>query len=107
MDSLVPSFTTMLLALVLVLAIAWLVLRVIHARVQPRAGRAKGPDDTLRFVRALAIGSKERVVIIEHAGARWMLGVTAGGISTIAHWSTKSTGQSMQRTAARDETQQA
>jgi len=26
------------------------------------------------------------VVIVEHRGERWMLGVTAGGISTIAHW---------------------
>jgi flagellar protein FliO/FliZ len=26
------------------------------------------------------------VVIVEHRGARWMLGVSAGGISTIAHW---------------------
>ena len=31
----------------------------------------------------LALG----VVIVEHRGTRWMLGVTAGGISTIAHWS--------------------
>jgi flagellar protein FliO/FliZ len=26
------------------------------------------------------------VVIVELRGERWMLGVTAGGISTIAHW---------------------
>jgi len=25
-------------------------------------------------------------VIVEHRGSRWMLGVTGGGISTIAHW---------------------
>ena len=37
-------------------------------------------------MRALPVGAKERVVIVEHRGARWMLGVTAGGISTIAHW---------------------
>jgi flagellar protein FliO/FliZ len=43
-------------------------------------------DDALRFVRALPVGAKERVVIVEHRGARWMLGVSAGGISTIAHW---------------------
>ena len=50
-----------------------------------------GPDDTLRFVRALSVGAKERVVVVEHRGARWMLGVTAGGMSTIAHWPGDST----------------
>jgi flagellar protein FliO/FliZ len=25
-------------------------------------------------------------VLVEHRGERWMLGVTAGGISTVAHW---------------------
>jgi flagellar protein FliO/FliZ len=38
-------------------------------------------------VRALPVGTKERVVLVEHRGERWLLGVTAGGISTIAHWS--------------------
>jgi flagellar protein FliO/FliZ len=32
------------------------------------------------------VGAKERVVIVEHRGERWMLGVTAGGISTLARW---------------------
>jgi flagellar protein FliO/FliZ len=34
----------------------------------------------------LPVGAKERVVIVEHRGERWMLGVTSGGISTLAHW---------------------
>ena len=25
-------------------------------------------------------------MLVEHRGERWMLGVTAGGISTVAHW---------------------
>lgn len=86
MESFMLSFASMLLALVLVLAIAWLVLRLLRGRLQPRAGNAKGGDNALRFVRALPVGTKERVVIVEHGGERWMLGVTAGGISTIAHW---------------------
>lgn len=86
MESFVLSFASMLLALALVLAIAWGVLRLLRGRLQPRARNGKGSDDTLRFVRALPVGAKERVVIVEHGGARWMLGVTAGGISTIAHW---------------------
>jgi len=84
MESFALSFASMLLALVLVLGLAWVVLRVMRARLQPGA-KGKG-DDVLRFVRALPVGAKERVVIVEFRGARWMLGVTAGGISTIAFW---------------------
>jgi flagellar protein FliO/FliZ len=86
MESFALSFASMLLALAIVLALAWVVLRVMRARMQPGGVRGGGQDDTLRFVRALPVGAKERVVIVEFRGARWMLGVTAGGISTIASW---------------------
>ncbi len=87
MESFALSFASMLLALVIVIGIAWLALRFLRDRLQPRAKPGTvGHDDAVRFVRALPVGAKERVVIVEHRGARWMLGVTAGGISTIAHW---------------------
>jgi len=86
MESFALSFASMLLALAFVLALAYVVLRFWKARMQPRVTPGGGPDDLLRFVRALPVGTKERVVIVEHRGERWMLGVTAGGISTIAHW---------------------
>lgn len=86
MESFALSFASMLLALVFVLGLAYVVLRIMKARMQPRATPGGGPDDSVRFVRALPVGTKERVVIVEHRGERWMLGVTAGGISTIAHW---------------------
>jgi flagellar biogenesis protein FliO len=44
--------------------------------MQPRGPSGSASDDALRFVRALPVGTKERVVIVEHRGARWMLGVT-------------------------------
>jgi flagellar protein FliO/FliZ len=87
MESFALSFASMLLALALVLGLAWVVLRLLRARLQgPRAPKTAAGHDTLRFVRALPVGTRERIVIVEHRGARWMLGVTAGGISTIAHW---------------------
>ena len=85
MESFALSFASMLIALAVVVALAWLLLRLWRSRLQRRG--AAGDDDSLRFVRALQLGTKERVVIVEHRGARWMLGVTTGGISTIAHWS--------------------
>jgi flagellar protein FliO/FliZ len=86
MDSFALSFASMLLALAVVLALAWVLLKVMRSRLSPRADGRAGEDDSLRFVRALPVGAKERVVIVEHRGERWMLGVTAGGITTIAHW---------------------
>jgi flagellar protein FliO/FliZ len=85
MDSILMSVASMLLALGAVILLAWGVLRFARSRLQPAARNGK-PDDVLRFVRALPVGAKERVVIVEHRGERWMLGVTAGAISTIAHW---------------------
>jgi flagellar protein FliO/FliZ len=86
MESFALSFASMLLALVIVLGLAYVVLRVLRSRMQPRGPQGTASDDALRFVRALPVGAKERVVIVEHRGARWLLGVTAGGITTIAHW---------------------
>lgn len=85
MDSFVSNFITMMGALAVVIALAWLSLRLLRSRLQPRASPGRG-DEVLRFVRALPVGTKERIVMVEYRGARWMLGVTAGGISTIAHW---------------------
>jgi flagellar protein FliO/FliZ len=87
MESFAVNFTGMLLALTAVIAVAWIALRLLRDRLQPGARRGQAAGDALRFVRALPVGAKERVVIVEHRGERWMLGVTAGGISTIAHWS--------------------
>jgi len=87
MESFALNFVGTMLALTVVLVLAWFALRLVRDRLQPhlRSGQT-GSGDALRFVRALAVGAKERVVIVEHRGERWMLGVTAGGISTLAHW---------------------
>jgi flagellar protein FliO/FliZ len=86
MESFALSFASMVLALAVVIAIAWVLLRLLRNRMQPRGTPGSVGDETLRFVRALHVGTKERVVIVEHRGARWMLGVSAGSINTIAHW---------------------
>jgi len=96
MESFALSFASMLLALGVVIAIAWFALRLLRDRMQPRVKADGGVDDALRFVRALPVGAKERVVIVEHRGARWMLGVTAGGINTIAQWPAASEASSSQ-----------
>lgn len=64
-------------ALLLVLALAWLVLRFL-ARMQTRS-RGGGPAP-LRYLRAMPVGSRERVVVVAYHGEELLLGVTAGGI---------------------------
>jgi flagellar protein FliO/FliZ len=82
MENFASSVATMLVALAFVLALAWLGLRLLkrlHAgRLTPHA------VDAPRFVRALPVGARERVVVMHYRGEEWVLGVTAGGISLLA-----------------------
>lgn len=86
MQDLLLNLVSTVVALAFVLALAWALLRG-WRRLQVVTG-AGGPvdADTLRFVRALPVGARERVVLLDHAGERWMLGVTAGGITLLARW---------------------
>lgn len=81
------SLLSMLLALGFVLALAWVLLRLLRGRLLARAGSgAAGAQEALQFVRALPVGPKERVVLVDYRGERWMLGVTGGGISVLARF---------------------
>ncbi len=75
-----------LLALAAVLALAWATLRLLRGRIGGARAAGGADDDALRFVRALPLGTRERVVLMEHRGERWMLGVSAGGISVLGRW---------------------
>jgi flagellar protein FliO/FliZ len=86
MESFALSFASMVLALAAVLALAWVLLRLLRSRLQPRARPGQDGEELLRYVRGLQLGAKERVVLVEHRGERWMLGVSAGGINLLAHW---------------------
>jgi len=67
MESFALSFASMLLALGVVIAIAWFALRLLRDRMQPRVKADGGVDDALRFVRALlAVGYRpgERLMLV-------------------------------------------
>ena len=82
MDAFASSVATMLVALVFVLLLAWASLRA-WQRLQ--RGRVASPaSDRPRFVHALPVGSRERVVVMHYRGEEWVLGVTAGGITLLA-----------------------
>ena len=80
------NLASTVVALAFVLLLAW---GLIHGwrRLQNLGGRQSVDGaEALRFVRALPVGARERVVLVDHAGERWMLGVTAGGITLLARW---------------------
>lgn len=86
MQDLLLNLASTVAALAFVLALAWVLLRG-WRRLQGMSGAGGTTEaDALRFVRALPVGSRERVVLLDHAGERWMLGVTAGGITLLARW---------------------
>ena len=75
MPSFLPMFTSLLIVLGLFAAAVWGLRRM---GIAPRAGT--GP---MRLVSQLALGPRERVVIVE-VGERWvLLGVGASGITRL------------------------
>lgn len=57
----------------------WLMRRL---QVQGSVLGGAAPED-LRFVRALPVGPRERLVVVEWRGETLLVGVTAGGISLV------------------------
>lgn len=73
------SLLMTLLALAGVLVLAWVLLRA-FARF---AGVRGGGDGRLEIVRSVAVGARERVVLLRHDGHDYLLGVAAGGITLL------------------------
>lgn len=86
MQDLLLNLASTVVALAFVLALAWALLRGWRRLQAVASGRGAAEAQALRFVRALPLGARERVVLLDHAGERWMLGVTAGGITLLARW---------------------
>ncbi|MDT7837979.1 flagellar biosynthetic protein FliO [Aquabacterium sp. OR-4] len=84
MPDLMRNLASTVLALAFVLLLAWGLLRGWRRLQALGLKPAADAGAALHFVRALPVGARERVVLIDHAGERWMLGVTAGGISLLA-----------------------
>lgn len=68
----------MLLALAIVLALAWLVLRAIRA-IHP----GKYRDQRLELLLSLPIGARERLVVIRYQDHDYLLGITGGNITLL------------------------
>lgn len=71
------------LALLLVLGLAWLVLRTLR-RWQP--GTTEGNEAVPRVVHSHGLGPRERLVLVRHRDREYLLGVGPGGIAVIDRW---------------------
>ena len=72
---------TGILALALVLALAWGSLKLLK-RMNVGLGTAPGAPG-LRFLRALPLGPRERLVVVAYEGETLLLGVSAGQVTLL------------------------
>lgn len=82
------SLLAIVFSIALVLGLAWGALWLLK-RWQDRAlaGQAAGSGErTLRFVRALPLGPRERVVLVDTGNETLLLGVTAASITLLSRW---------------------
>lgn len=81
-----PSFAAQLggtaLALVVVLALAWLALRALK-RLQDRSQATSG-GGTLQVLASVGVGPRERIVAVRWHGRELLIGVSAGGVTRLA-----------------------
>jgi len=74
------SFLVTLLALAFVLALAWLLLRLFKRAMTPRAVNGQAP---VNVIQAVALGGRERLVIVRQGNHEYVLGVTAASVNLI------------------------
>ena len=76
-----------IIALAIVLGLAWLTIRGLRQWQDRGLGRpADAPDHQLRFIRALPIGQRERLMLVEAKGELMLIGVSGGAVSLLRNW---------------------
>lgn len=76
-----------IVALAIVLGLAYVSLRLLRRWQDGGFSRnAATPDRQLRFVRALPLGQRERLVLVEAEGELMLIGVSAGSVSLLRNW---------------------
>jgi flagellar protein FliO/FliZ len=88
LSTVISSIFAVVIALALVLGLAWGTIWLLKKLQDRQLGITEGEEDRgqIRFIRAMPLGQRERVTLIEIDGERILLGVTAGGISMLARW---------------------
>jgi len=74
-----------LLALVVVLVLAWFSIRFLASLNKSKLGTSR----PIKILHTTSLGSRERLVLVNYEGREILLGVTAGGICVVDKSSTK------------------
>lgn len=83
----VTGFVGMVIALAIVLGLAYVSLRFLRKWQERGMGVRDGePARELRFVRALAVGQRERLMLVEAEGELMLIGVAAGSVTLLRNW---------------------
>lgn len=95
MDSTIGTALTgllgMVIALAIVLGLAFVTLRTLKRWQDRGFERGGDADRQLRFVRALPIGQRERLLLVEAQGELMLIGVSAGSVSLLRNWGSDAT----------------
>ncbi|MBX2885008.1 MAG: flagellar biosynthetic protein FliO [Granulosicoccus sp.] len=78
MDKFPIQLVMTILALALVLVLAWIILRALSA-----TGLTRSRTGRLKIKETLALGARERIVLIEHDEHEYLVGVSSGSINLI------------------------
>lgn len=81
----VGTLAAVVAALALMLGAAFLLLRLAR-RWTDRPARAADHGQPIRFLRAMAVGQRERIALVEVRGDILLIGVTSGAVSLLARW---------------------
>jgi len=75
------SFFVILLVLILISALAWLLPRLLKRTIALRT--RDGQASSLRVIQTVALGARERLVIVRRGDQEYVLGVTAASVNLI------------------------
>jgi len=76
-----------IIALAIVLGIAWFALKAMRQWQDGRLGGKGAPaDHQLRFIRALPVGQRERLMLVEAQGELMLIGVSTGSVRLLRNW---------------------
>jgi flagellar protein FliO/FliZ len=84
----ISSILAIILALAFVLAMAWGTIFLMKKWQDRQLDTQDGEsaDWTIRFIRALPLGQRERVALIEVRGETLLIGITGGSMTLLNKW---------------------
>jgi flagellar protein FliO/FliZ len=82
-SDLATNLVSTVVALVIVLLLAWASLRALKRFQHGRSGAQGDAGDVPQVMRSVGLGPRERLVTVRYRGREYLLGVTAGAISVV------------------------